>query len=163
MQKSTILFLGTCVSTFLAGSAMAAPYGMAGCGLGSVFIKEKGIIQIFAATTNGTSGNQTSGITSGTSNCVSGERAAQLQQQENFFVNNMSNLSKEIARGDGESVRALSEQFGCPVSTYDEVRITLQGQHAYIFAAPGAVASLERSKKILRDNSQLQTACHDLT
>ena len=42
-----------------------------GCGLGSMIIKNQNstMLQAIAATTNGTSGNQTFGITSGTSNC----------------------------------------------------------------------------------------------
>src|SRR5205823_3826374 len=40
-------------------------YGLAGCGLGSMlFGDQKGMIQILAATTNGTFGSQTFGITS---------------------------------------------------------------------------------------------------
>jgi len=57
-----------------AGSAHAQPYGMAGCGLGSIaFGNDQTMFkQVLAATTNGTFGTQTFGITSGTSNCVSG-------------------------------------------------------------------------------------------
>src|SRR5947207_15915430 len=44
-------------------SGGAAKYGPAGCGLGSlIFDADSGWTQIFAATTNGTSGNQTFGI-----------------------------------------------------------------------------------------------------
>jgi len=43
-------------------------YGMAGCGIGSIVFADKpGMIQIIAATLNGTAGSQTFGITSGTS------------------------------------------------------------------------------------------------
>ena len=45
-------------------------YGMAGCGLGSILFGAKpGKIQILSGTTNGIYGNQTFGISSGTSNC----------------------------------------------------------------------------------------------
>jgi len=42
-----------------------------GCGLGSVIFKGQDalLFQILAVTTNGTSGNQTFGITTGTLNC----------------------------------------------------------------------------------------------
>ncbi len=54
----------------LALSAHAAPYGEAGCGLGSmIFGDSPGFVQVLAATTNGCSGSQTFGITTGTSNC----------------------------------------------------------------------------------------------
>jgi hypothetical protein len=60
------------------------------------------------ATTNGTSGNQTFGITSGTSGCkkmklVMNERAAE------FVASNMDQLAKEVAVGQGESVDTLAE------------------------------------------------------
>ena len=75
MRKTTSKFvclLG--LGLFLtSASAMADGYGPAGCGLGSmIFEPDSGFTQVFAATTNGTSGNQTFGITSGTSNCASG-------------------------------------------------------------------------------------------
>src|SRR6186713_935077 len=58
---------------FTSANAAADGYGPAGCGLGSmIFEPDSGFTQVFAATTNGTSGNQTFGITSGTSNCDPG-------------------------------------------------------------------------------------------
>ena len=54
----------------ISSSAWAGGYKSAGCGLGSMIIKDDGFVQVFAATTNATSGSQTFGITSGTSNCA---------------------------------------------------------------------------------------------
>lgn len=141
---------------------VAAPYGMAGCGMGSLFIKDDGIIQVVAATFNGSFGTQTFGITSGSSNCRTDAKAAELYRQEEFFVANMSILSREIARGEGETVRALSAEFGCSDAVYDDVRLTLQGSHDYIFSAPGAVTSLERTKKVLRDQGAINQSCGSL-
>src|SRR5437868_47659 len=52
----------------------AGGYGMAGCGLGSLLFGpvNEPFAQVLAATTNATFATQTFGITSGTSNCVSG-------------------------------------------------------------------------------------------
>ncbi len=72
-MKAVACSLGLLTYIYLASSpqASAAPYGTAGCGLGSIVIGSKpGMMQIFAATTNGTSASQSFGITSGTSNCV---------------------------------------------------------------------------------------------
>jgi hypothetical protein len=81
-----------------------------GCGLGSVIIKDdsSAVLLALQATTNGTSGNQTFGITSGTSGCkkaklVMNERAAE------FVASNMDILAKEIAVGHGESLDTLDE------------------------------------------------------
>ena len=90
--------------------AFASPNMNTGCGLGSMIIKDNSsaILLALQATTNGTSGNQTFGVTSGTSGCqkvkfVMNERASE------FVASNMDQLAKEIAMGQGESVDTLAE------------------------------------------------------
>ncbi|MDF1878629.1 DUF3015 family protein [Sulfurimonas sp. SAG-AH-194-C20] len=90
--------------------AVAGGNSQTGCGLGSMIIKDNSSALMLAlqATTNGTSGNQTFGITSGTSGCkktklVMNERAAE------FVASNMDTLAKEISVGHGESVDTLAE------------------------------------------------------
>ena len=86
-------------------------YGMAGCGLGSILFGAKpGKIQIIAATTNGIYGNQSFGITSGTSNCDIPEMG---QQAAAFIETNREIVMKEAARGEGETVTALSVLLNC--------------------------------------------------
>ena len=108
----------------------AEPYGTAGCGLGSiVFGNSQGIVQIFAATTNGLFGTQTFGITSGTSNCVrtgSGSASAKA-----FIQANRETVAKEIARGAGETIVSLSSLAGCTDAS--AVGQTLQRDFAAIF------------------------------
>jgi hypothetical protein len=90
----------------------AAPYGMAGCGLGSlVFGDQPGIVQIFAATTNGTFGSQTFGITTGTSNCqdsLTGRGGLRV-----YVETNREALAKDISRGQGETLKNLATIAGC--------------------------------------------------
>jgi hypothetical protein len=87
-------------------------YGTAGCGLGSILFGAKpGIVQIFAATTNGTSANQTFGITSGTSNCVDANGGTASARA--FVETNREALAKDIARGSGETLASLSSLAGC--------------------------------------------------
>jgi len=81
-----------------------------GCGLGEQLIKspDSAVMYALQATTNGTSGNQTFGITMGTSGCkkakfVMNERAAE------FVASNMDILAKEISVGQGESLDTLAE------------------------------------------------------
>ncbi|HZZ86594.1 MAG TPA: DUF3015 family protein [Anaeromyxobacteraceae bacterium] len=102
----------------MAGSASAngikgnGPYGTAGCGLGSMaFGNQKGAVQILAATTNGLFGTQTFGITSGTSNC--GESAVGLSGTKTFIEANRDALAKDMSRGSGETISALSRLAGC--------------------------------------------------
>jgi hypothetical protein len=85
-------------------------YGMAGCGLGSIVFGDKpGMIQVVAATVNGT-GYQTFAITSGTSNCAEGDahRNASL-----FIEVNRQALKKDASRGNGETLANLSQIYGC--------------------------------------------------
>jgi len=94
----------------LSTAVFASPNGQTGCGLGAMIIKDdsSAVMLALQATTNGTSGNQTFGITSGTSGCtktkfVMNERASE------FVASNMDQLAKEIAMGHGESIDTLAE------------------------------------------------------
>src|SRR5512147_2790966 len=90
-------------------------YGTAGCGLGSLaFGDQPGMIQVIAATTNGIVGNQTFGITSGTSNCGTGMMASGTK---NFVEANREALAKDISRGQGEAIGALTVINACEDST----------------------------------------------
>lgn len=87
-------------------------YGSAGCGLGSVVIKpSEHFTQIFAATTNGLFGNQTFGITSGTSNCEGPARPVHAAAR--YVVANRGALAVAAARGRGESIEALAVLAEC--------------------------------------------------
>jgi len=81
-----------------------------GCGLGGQVIKSPNSAVMFAlqATTNGTSGNQTFGITSGTSGCTKAKLVMNERASE-FVASNMDILAKEISVGHGESLDTLAE------------------------------------------------------
>lgn len=85
-------------------------YGLAGCGLGSiVFGPKPGMIQVVAATLNGT-GHQTFAITTGTSNCDIPEMG---QQAAVFIEVNRDALAKDASRGQGETVAGLAYILKC--------------------------------------------------
>ena len=112
----------------LSGSAFAhdVPYGPAGCGLGSMVIgTDAGFMQMFAGTTNGTSG---------TLGCeVSGGAAS----AKAFIEANREALAKDISRGAGETIDNLAAIGEC--SDPAAVGATLQAQFQTIF--PSAAAS----------------------
>jgi Protein of unknown function (DUF3015) len=109
-------------------------YGSAGCGLGSlVFGNQPGAVQILAATTNGTFGSQTFGITSGTSNCGSGLMA---MGTKNFVEANREVLAKDISRGQGEAIGALTVINACQDSA--KVGAALQRNFSAIFPTESA-------------------------
>lgn len=107
MKKILVSFAAAAALTT---AAFAGVNSQTGCGLGSMIIKDdsSAIMLALQATTNGTSANQTFGITSGTSGCkmtkfVMNERAA------DFVASNMDQLAKEAAMGQGETVDTLAE------------------------------------------------------
>jgi hypothetical protein len=112
-------------------------YGAAGCGLGSMaFGNTPGAVQILAATTNSFVGTQTFGITTGTSNCGEGVLSAGTRD---FVEANREALAKDISRGEGEAIGALTWMNGCKDSR--EVGAALQSSFGKIF--PSAETSNE--------------------
>ena len=114
-----------------------AAWGMAGCGLGSVLFGETESRggQVLAATTNGIYGNNTFGMSSGTSNCVpeESETTAQLKKNMEMFVAaNREALANDIAKSNGETITTLSGMMGCKDSTY--LGAKLQTRYEKIFA-----------------------------
>jgi hypothetical protein len=125
------------ISLLFVGSSFAADgeYGAAGCGLGSLlFGKQPGPVQVFAATTNNvTSYNQIFGITSGTSNCNKNTVFASNDRLNSFVQNNLDNLAKEIALGQGESLNTLAELMNVPADRKPAFYKTLQSNFGKIF------------------------------
>ncbi len=104
------LLLSTIAALVLTSSVMAGVNSQTGCGLGAVLIKDDSsvVMLVLQATTNGTSGNQTFGITSGTLGCKK-TKIAMNERAEEFVASNMDILAKEISLGHGESLNTLAE------------------------------------------------------
>lgn len=94
----------------LSTAGMAGVNNQTGCGLGALIIKDdsSAVMLALQATTNGTSGNQTFGITSGTLGCEK-TKFVMNEMAEEFVASNMDILAKEIAVGHGESIDTLAE------------------------------------------------------
>ncbi len=107
-MKKILVSLAAVVA--LSSSLVAGVNSQTGCGLGSMIIKDDSTAVLLAlqATTNGTSGNQTFGITSGTLGCQK-TQFVMNEQAEEFVASNMDQLAKEIAIGHGESIDTLAE------------------------------------------------------
>ncbi len=85
-----------------------------GCGLGTmIFDGQSGkVFKVLGATTNGTSGNQTFGITFGTLGCDGTGTIDSAQKLAMFIDGNMDNLARDMAKGEGETLSTLSEVWG---------------------------------------------------
>jgi hypothetical protein len=127
------------IATLLFSSAAFAASGRAntGCGLGTVLWNGKAdgsiVSQSFQATTNGTFGNQTFGITSGTSECGTPPNFVQNERLKEFVVANMDNLAKDIAVGRGESLNTFGELLQIPADQRPEFNAKLQSSFGSIF------------------------------
>jgi hypothetical protein len=92
-------------------SALAKPNNV-GCGIGSmVFEGKSGVApQILAATTNGTFGNQTFGITFGTLGCAkNGVVGLPVPHKIALFTDqNLDKLAHDMAVGNGETLNSLA-------------------------------------------------------
>jgi hypothetical protein len=137
----------------------AAKYGKAGCGLGSlIFSPDSGFVQIFAATTNGTSANQTFAISSGTSNCDTGP--SKKDSARAFVQTNRAALAKDIARGRGETISSLAELAGC--SSPSAVGVKLQHNFRTIFSSAKATDEQVSDSVVNVLSSDASLSCSNL-
>jgi len=126
MKKSLIALF-----VLLSSTAFAASYGPQGCGLGSIVFTDNSSLvdQVLGATTNGLSGNQTFGMTSGTSNCELDGMGGQAQAV--FIKANRVSLANDIARGNGDTLASLSRMYGC--NNHAAIGSALQANYETIF------------------------------
>ncbi len=106
MRKITLLVGVALVAT----SLNAQVHRNTGCGLGSMIIENQDTVvkQVIAVTTNGTSGSQTFGITSGSMNCDQPTKTVSNEKIEKFVADNMDEIAQDIASGNGENLDTLS-------------------------------------------------------
>jgi hypothetical protein len=146
----------------LKGSESGGPakYGPAGCGLGSmIFDPDSGFTQIFAATTNATSGTQTFGITTGTSNCDTGPGSSSSAKA--FVETNRSALAKDAARGRGETISSLSELAGCEDSAAVGKKLQKNFKKVFTSAKASDDQISENVVEMLKNDESL--SCTNLT
>lgn len=141
--------------------AVAMAQNVGNCGWGSkLFDGQKGIpAQVLAVTTNGTSGNQTFAISSGTSGCTQDGVVRTNWKTAAFIDNNMNKLAKDMSRGEGESLEALASVVGVDKADTPVFKRTLQANFANIFSAEQASSEQVYSniKNVLASNKELHT------
>ncbi len=159
MKKLVIL---TAALTLLAVPAAFAG-NSAGCGLGSIIFEgQSGVVMnVLAATFNGTSGNQTFGMTTGTSNCDASDTVMNEMVQEHFVAMNYENLSGEMAQGQGQYVSAMADLMGCPAATQEAFARMSQEKYPELFSAPEMDAKrwIVGLKAAMAQDATLASAC----
>ena len=130
----------------------------AGCGLGTTYVfpdANQWWQHVLAATTNGTSGNQTFGMTSGTSGCQAANGPLKLAQA--FIDENMDQLAADTAMGQGETLSALAEIMGVQAQDSAAFNQTMQNNFDSLFSIEStSAATLEAMASAMAQDAQLQ-------
>ena len=125
-KKLLVLQLAAAFILAQGGLALAMnPDNGPGCGLGTLawgdYKNQKSIApQVMMATTNGTFGSQTFGISSGTSGCTNDGSVMAEHKTTLFAELNFENLSQEMAQGRGEHLASLATLMGVPAEQQAE-------------------------------------------
>lgn len=137
-----------------ASSSMAAQNNIGSCGWGSkVFEGQSGVVpQVLAVTTNGTSGNQTFGISFGTSGCTQDGVVTSTWKTAMYIDGNRVALARDAAAGQGESLNVLAEVMGVKSADRALFAATIKANFATVFANDQVAANL---KSVLAANEQL--------
>jgi len=150
MKKIVIAAL----ATIAAASSMAAANNVGSCGAGSKLFEGKSGIapQVLAVTTNGSSGNQTFGITSGTLGCTQDGVVTSSWKVSMYIDGNRVALARDAAAGQGESLDTLVSVMGVKDADRDAFVAAIKTNFGAVFANDQVAANL---KSVLAANTQL--------
>ena len=145
------LFTVLSLAAVLPSVALAAQDNVGGCGLGSMVFKgQSGIApQVLAVTTNGTSGNQTFGITSGTLGCSQDGMVHSNMKTAMFIENNKEQLAHDMSIGSGETLDSLALLIG--VESRDQVAFNQVAKENLARIFPSDNVATEQIIKSLRE------------
>lgn len=146
------------VAVALPASAMAAGENNIGsCGWGSkLFDGQSGIApQVLGATTNGTFGNQTFAITSGTSGCTQDGAVKSNWKTALFIDGNKEMLARDMSVGSGETLDSLAHLMG--VESQDRAAFNRVAKENLwkIFAADSTADIMANFRQVLAADEQL--------
>jgi len=152
-------FVIAALATMAAASAMAQN-NVGSCGWGSkVFEGQRGVApQVLAVTTNGTSGNQTFGITFGTSGCTQDGVVSSSWKTAMYIDGNRVALARDAAAGQGESLDTLAAVMGVKDADRAQFASTVKANFGTVFADEHIAANLKSVLTATPALSQYATA-----
>src|SRR6267378_6820159 len=135
MKKILIAVVISAVPAF----AFAQQNNIGTCGWGAkLFDGQSGVVpQVLAVTTNGTSGNQTFGITTGTSGCTQDGVVKSSWKTAMFIDGNKDRLARDMSIGNGETLDSLAHLVGVREEDRVAFNRTVQANVSRIFASGG--------------------------
>lgn len=145
-MKKSLLTYAFALTVIFALSATESKAGElkdnTGCGLGTTIFDGKGdslLFQILAVTTNGTSANQTFGISTGSLGC-SAPTAIVKNDVLIFLADNMDSIAADMAMGEGENLDAVAELLEVDASSRAEAFASWQANFDNIFTSDATQA-----------------------
>ncbi len=124
-----------------------------------LFEGQKGPVpQILAVTTNGTSGNQTFGITSGTLGCEKDGVVRPPTKVHMLLLSSLDNLAGDVARGEGETLEFPGLADGRRARGPGAVLATLQHNFVRIFPSENVTVDevIASMNAVLAEDAVLQ-------
>lgn len=148
IMRKTVVAASLSIASSLA--LAAGENNVGSCGWGSkLFDGQSGIfLQAFASITNGTFGNQTFGVSSGTSGCTQDGAVKSGWQTAAFIDGNKEKLARDMSRGSGESLDSLAAVLG--VDEKDRARFVQVTRANLAVIFPSATATTDEIRTGLR-------------
>ena len=120
-------------------SAFAVAPGGSGCGWGNMlFAGDSGPVHFLATTTNGTSGNKTFGMTSGTNGCSM--NGTLTYGGKSMLGSIMDEFSQDVAMGQGEALNAVAVMMGVAKEDRDTFAKVTHENFSTIFSSEKVTA-----------------------
>ena len=154
MRKILIAVVISAVPAF----AFAQQNNIGTCGWGAkLFDGQSGIApQVLAVTTNGTSGNQTFGITTGTSGCTQDGVVRSTWKTAMFIDGNKDRLARDMSIGNGETLDSLAHLIGVREEDRAAFGRVMQANVSVIFPSGSTTDdSMIALRQVLRSDSEL--------
>lgn len=147
------------ISLFPVAAMAAGENNVGSCGWGTkLFDGQRGVApQALGATTNGTSGNQTFGITSGTSGCTQDGVVRSNWKTALFIDGNKEKLARDMSVGHGETLDSLAKLMGVRDEHKPAFFLTAKENFGRIFASENASTDgiLVSLKQVLVESGDL--------
>src|SRR5882672_345138 len=154
MRKILIAVVLSAVPAF----AFAQQNNIGTCGWGAkLFDGQSGIApQVLAVTTNGTSGNQTFAITTGTSGCTQDGVVKSTWKTAMFIDGNKDRLARDMSIGNGETLDSLAHLIGVREEDRATFNRVVQANVSLIFPSGSTTGdSVVALKQVLRSDREL--------
>jgi hypothetical protein len=124
-MKRITLALALCA---IAPSGFAAVAGGEGCGWGQIMFEGQSgkASHVLALTTNGTSGNNTFGVTTGTNGCSSSGTISYGGKEMVDVSGVMDEFGEDLAQGDGEVITTVAVSIGISQEHREAFKLTMR-------------------------------------